>query len=269
MYMNFRFFKRRYLLSKQIDQGRGTTVVLLHGIGRDSAIWQYMPALFQDKPYRLLAYDLLGFGKSPKPNNLEYTTDDHALAVLASLKKAHIRGKVILVGHSMGCLVAVRMAYLKPELVQHLVLYEMPLYDGLPDKRRYRMRLNFYFGLYNRIIKYQPEFDMQKAKLAERLAVKVGGMHITRETWQPFVKSLQNTIMKQTAADDIKHIKVPMDVIYGTKDRLVIRGKTKQLFGEDTENIVTMTIKERHFVSKEASLLIAKRVQASTSEVAA
>jgi pimeloyl-ACP methyl ester carboxylesterase len=256
------WLKRPYILSKQIDQGQGTTVILLHGISRDSSIWWHVAKQLEGLPFRVLAFDLLGFGASPKPD-LDYTSDDHAQAVLASLRKAHVTGKVILVGHSMGCLVAVRMARLKPELAKHLVLYEMPLYDGLPDKRRYRMRLNFYFGLYKRMIEYKPEFDLKKAKLAERLAVKVGGMHVTRETWTPFVKSLENTIMKQTAADDIKQIKVPMDVIFGTKDRLVIRGKTEKLFGTDSEHIVTTTIKERHFVSVAASTLIAERIKAA------
>jgi pimeloyl-ACP methyl ester carboxylesterase len=254
---------RPYQLSKQIDQGTGTTVVLLHGIGRDSAIWQQLAKQLAGQPYRVLAYDLLGFGQSPKPIWPSYNSQDHARAVLASIKASNVSGKIIIVGHSMGCLIAVRIARLRPDLFKHLILYEMPLYDGLPEKRRYQMRLNFYFGLYDRVIKYQPEFDMDKARLAERLAVKVGGMHITRETWQPFVRSLENTIVKQTTADDLKHITAPMDIIFGTRDRLVIRGKTKKLFGTDTENIMTHTIKERHFVSVEASTFIASRIAAA------
>jgi pimeloyl-ACP methyl ester carboxylesterase len=260
-----RTFGRPYRLHKHIDQGSGQAVVLLHGVGRDGSIWENLAKQLEGQPYRVIAFDLLGFGKSPKPVWLSYNSDDHARAVIASLKAARVTGKAIFVGHSMGCLVSVRVARLKPALAKHLILYEMPLYDGLPDKRRYRMRLNFYFGLYDRIIKYQPEFNMEKARLAERLAVKVGGMHVTRETWQPFVKSLQNTIMKQTAADDLKYIKIPMDVIFGSRDRLVIRGKTKKLFGIDTENIMMHTIKERHYVSAEASTFIAGRIAAATA----
>src|SRR5206468_3745628 len=140
---------------------------------------------------------------------------------------------VIIVGHSMGSLVAVRVARLRPDLVKHMVLYEMPLYEGLPEKRMYRVRLNIYKRVYDRIIKYQPTFDKETARLAERLAVRVAGFEIRRASWLAFVRSLQNTILQQSAADDIKKLKVPIDVIYGRFDMLVIRGKPVEVFGND------------------------------------
>ncbi len=177
---------------------------------------------------------------------------------------AELRPKepVLLVGHSMGCLVAVRVARQRPDLARHLILYEMPLYEGLPDKRRYRLRLNFYFSLYERIIQYKPGFNVQKARMIERIIGRLDGFQMTEETWTPFIRSLKNTIMQQTASDDIKHIRVPMEVIYGSRDRLVIRGKTQLIFGEDTENITSHVIKERHSISSTASLFLAERIEA-------
>lgn len=209
----------------------------------------------------MVAFDLLGFGQSPKPDWPGYDVDDHARAVIASIKKLHARESIVLVGHSMGCLVAVRVARLRPELVRYLVLYEMPLYDGLPEKRTYRLRLKFYQALYNRILKFEPVFDAEKTGRMQRLAVHATGLTVDKQTWEPFKRSLANTIMRQTVSEDIKHIVAPMDVIYGRRDMLVIRGKPVKIFGEDTAARITAhTINAAHAIPVSASKFIAGRI---------
>jgi pimeloyl-ACP methyl ester carboxylesterase len=255
-------------LARALDTGNGQPVVLLHGIGRTGQTWQHVVENLQQLPCRLVAFDLLGFGVSPKPEWPQYDVDDHAKAVIASIKQLKARLPMVLVGHSMGCLVAVRVARLRPDLVKHLVLYEMPLYEGLPEKRRYRARLNLYFRLYKRILKFQPTFDAVNARLVERLARRIAGFEVDEATWQPFIKSLEHTIMQQTAADDIKQIGVPMDVIFGTFDMLVIRGKPRHVFGTDSGQITAHTIRERHIISPKASRFIAKRVIAAVTDKA-
>jgi cis-3-alkyl-4-acyloxetan-2-one decarboxylase len=261
------FLRRPYRLVRALDAGQGQPVVLLHGIGRVGQTWQYVTELLAGKPYRVVAFDLLGFGASPKPDHLAYTVDDHAKAVIAGIERLQAGQPVVLVGHSMGCLVAVRVARLRPDLVRHLVLYQMPLYKGLPETRRYRAQLNLYYRFYNRILQFQPSFDPVNARLIERWARRIAGFEVSRETWQPFVKSLEHTIMNQTAADDIKHIAAPMDVIYGTRDVLVIRGKVERIFGEDSNRITAHTIRERHIISTKASRFIVERIVATDPAV--
>lgn len=255
--------KRPYKLAKVTDIGSGTPLVLLHGIGRTGQVWQHVAEQLIDRQQRVVAFDLLGFGASPKPAWVNYDIDDHAKAVIASIESLKAGEPVIVVGHSMGCLVAVRVARLRPDLVRHLVLYEMPLYEGLPNKRHYRLRTDLYFRIYKRVIKYQPTFDIKTARLAERLAGRVVGFEVTRQSWPAFTKSLQNTIMKQTAADDIKKLAMPMDVIYGSFDMLVIRGKTHKVFGINNEKITSHTIRARHSISIKASKFIVQRVVAA------
>lgn len=253
---------RPYQLARAIDQGEGVPVVLLHGIGRTGQVWQHVVEKLVPRGRRVVAFDLLGFGASPKPGWLTYTVDDHARAVIASLSKLASSERVILVGHSMGCLVAVRVARLRPDLVRHLVLYEMPLYEGLPEKRVYRLRTNLYFKLYKRIIAYQPTFSAENAHRAERLARKIAGFEVAKESWYPFIQSLQNTIMRQQTADDIKLLAMPMDVIYGRFDMLVIRGKARQFFGAEADHIKTHTVRAGHIISAKASQFIVERIEA-------
>ncbi len=254
--------RRPYRLAKPLDSGTGQPVVLLHGIGRTGKTWQHVVELLAGRPYRLVAFDLLGFGGSPKPVWPKYDIDDHADAVIAAIRRLRLGRPAVLVGHSMGCLVALRVARRRPDLVRHLVLYEMPLYEGLPQKRRYRLRLNLYFRFYEWVTRYQPAFEVSRERL-KRLAQRIVGFEVDRETWQPFIKSLEHTIMRQTAADDLKHVAAPIDVIYGSYDMLVIGGKPHQIFGDAHEKVTAHRIRERHVISVKASRFIIERILAT------
>jgi pimeloyl-ACP methyl ester carboxylesterase len=255
-----KLLRRPYKLSKAFDVGAGTPVVMLHGIGRTGQVWQHVMELLAPLPLRVIAFDLLGFGGSPKPEWAKYDIDDHARAVIASIKRERFGQPAVLVGHSMGSLVAVRIARLRPDLVRHLVLYEMPLYEGLPEKRIYRLRTDLYFRFYRRVMKFQPVFNEENARLADRLAQRVAGLEVTPETWTPFIRSLENTIMKQTTAQDIKKLDIAADVIYGSFDMLVIRGKPQLFFGKGTK-FMAHTIRARHVISVKASRFIVERIE--------
>lgn len=255
--------KRPFSLNVAIDQGDGQVVVMLHGLGRNSDVWKGTAAGLVPLGYRAVALDLLGFGQSPKPQWLDYTVDDHARAVIACLERLKLSERAIIVGHSMGCLIAVRIARLRPDLVKHLVLYQMPLHDGLPETRRYKFLNEFYFKLYQRIMALEPNFSQENMRLAERLARRAIGMEITEETWLPLIRSLENTIMKQTTGADIQTLDTPMDVIWGSFDMLVIRGKPQHIFGESAVQVATHKVPARHTISDRASHLIIERITAS------
>lgn len=252
--------RRPYHLHRAIDEGSGDPVVLLHGIGRTGNTWEHVVELLAPK-HRIVAFDLLGFGASPQPDWIDYDTDDHVKAVVASIERLGQK-PVTLVGHSMGCLIAVRLAKVRPDLVKHLVLYEMPLYEGLPNKKMYRLRTDLYYRLYRRILKFEPTSDVERVKVAQRLAKRIAGFEVDERTWHPFMKSLEHTIMAQTTAKDMKQIRIPIDVIYGRFDMLVIRGKPQKFFGEDSGHITTHTIRESHVISAKASRFIVERIAA-------
>lgn len=251
-------------LHKSIDLGADDdAVVLLHGIGRTGSVWSHVVEGLQRLPVRIVAFDLLGFGGSPKPQWSDYSTKDHTASVIAAIEKLGSKKPVILVGHSMGCLIAVKVARERPDLVDHLVLYEMPLYDGLPDKRIYRLRLAIYAKLYKQVLAFEPAFIPSQMKRTEKIARKIVGFEVTPETWQPFIKSLRNTVLNQEAASDIKRLSMPVDVIYGTRDMLVIKGKPKQIYGEDLPHLTTLKVRARHSISAKASTLIVSRIQSA------
>ena len=96
------------------------TVLFLHGIGNNSHAWDTVIATLPDD-VRCISIDLLGFGESPKPRNISYDAREHARSVLHTYLSLGIPEKIIIVGHSLGSLVAVEFAKRYPILVKSLI----------------------------------------------------------------------------------------------------------------------------------------------------
>lgn len=104
------------------------TVVLLHGFLASKKYWRRVEKNLQRQGHHVVAIDLLGFGKASKARASEYTYDEHVAYIEQQLVSLNIKGSFILVGHSLGSLLAVRYALTFPERVLRLGLMNPPLY---------------------------------------------------------------------------------------------------------------------------------------------
>lgn len=244
--------KRPYTLSKRIDKGRGQPVVFLHGIAATGENWREVANMLDETKYRVIALDLLGFGDSPRPDWLEYSVDDHAKAVTASLRRMKIRKPVILVGHSMGGLVAAHIAYSQPKKVKQLILYQMPIYaDGAKIKD---FRRQAYLSVF-RYLAEHPKITLWYARILGKTASGVVGFALDEHTWQPFEMSLRNTIMQQRSLNNLRHLTMPTDVIYGKYDVFVMK-KALQHFFRPSKRVKFYEIDDIHRVSSRSSQLV-------------
>jgi 3-oxoadipate enol-lactonase len=103
--------------------GEGTPLMLVHGDWTDSGIWSPLTPLLHD-PYRVIRYDLRGFGRSSRPVN-PFTRLDDLLAVLDDLDVA----RAVVVGHSGGAGTALGLALSAPERVSELILIAPGVHD--------------------------------------------------------------------------------------------------------------------------------------------
>jgi pimeloyl-ACP methyl ester carboxylesterase len=110
-----------YTDSPQEDNGSPRlTTVLIHGLGSSSCF--YHPIIPQLQPVsRCLALDTPGSGLSTlgaTEQSITTIADD----ILAFLDAVDVKGEVVVVGHSMGGILASRLAATKPERVRGVVL---------------------------------------------------------------------------------------------------------------------------------------------------
>jgi pimeloyl-ACP methyl ester carboxylesterase len=245
-----RTLRRPHKLSKVIDSGDGHTVLLIHGLAANSHTWQPLVDVVDTSKWRLVAFDLLGFGASPKPDYVDYDVTDHARFILASLDRETKRKGIIIIGHSMGCLVASHIAWLEPRMVKHMILYEPPLFADSPEFRSHVRRRRLYFALYEELIK-RPSLLMQYSKVVNRIS-EGRAIAVNQDTLLPFERSLKNTIMKQQAYNELKAVEVPTDIIYGKFDLIVTRSDVKNMLATN-ENVKFHLVNEMHDINKRAA----------------
>ncbi|MFF1612328.1 alpha/beta fold hydrolase [Amycolatopsis sp. NPDC058278] len=103
-----------------LEAGSGSAIVLLHGNGGSSRDWNgVIPALATRN--RVLAPDMPGYGESDRAG--EPTPQEFARRVWSFLKAVDA-GTAVVVGHSMGGLVAMNIALAHPDQVSKLVLVD-------------------------------------------------------------------------------------------------------------------------------------------------
>ena len=75
-------------------------ILLIHGFGASTDHWRFNIPTLSSK-YEVHAIDLLGFGKSPKPNDVEYSGSLWKDQVVAYVKEV-IQKPTVIVGNSLG-----------------------------------------------------------------------------------------------------------------------------------------------------------------------
>lgn len=109
-------------LIHHVTAGSGTPpIVLIHGFSCDHTDWKAQVEAFAPK-HKTVAVDLPGHGRS-KARGIECSIEAYGAAVAAVMRKLDLRPAVI-VGHSMGCRVAIEVAMQLPDRTAGVVLID-------------------------------------------------------------------------------------------------------------------------------------------------
>jgi len=112
-------------------------VLFIHGAANDHSVWALQSRYFAHHGFNVLALDLPGHGKSTGPARA--SIQDMAGWVLRVLDAAGI-DQAVLVGHSMGSLIALEAAASAPQRVEKLALiataFPMKVSNALLDTAR-------------------------------------------------------------------------------------------------------------------------------------
>jgi pimeloyl-ACP methyl ester carboxylesterase len=112
------------------NHGQGNPIIFLHGMGASLYTWRHLIEPLEPH-YRLLLFDLKGFGKSPKPYDDKYSMFDQAELIYRFILKNDL-SNLTLIGHSLGggvaMMVALKLAKEAPARLSRLILIDSVAY---------------------------------------------------------------------------------------------------------------------------------------------
>ncbi|MBZ4042386.1 alpha/beta fold hydrolase [Flavobacterium hibisci] len=204
-------------------------IVLFHGKNFNGAYWETTIKALVKEGFRVIVPDQIGFGKSSKPDNFQYTFQQFAENTKKILDHLGIK-KTAVLGHSMGGMLATRFTLMYPETVEKLVLenpigledwklvvpykpvdwwYESELKQNYEAIKKYQM-MNYYDGKWNA--------DFQK--WAELGAGWTSDPNYKIVAWNSAL--MYDMIFTQPVLYEFKNIKSATLLIIGTRDKTAL-----------------------------------------------
>jgi pimeloyl-ACP methyl ester carboxylesterase len=216
------------------EKPNGHAVALLHGKNFCAATWQATIAALRDAGYRVVAPDQIGFCKSSKPPHYQFSFAQLAANTQALLKSIGVE-RPILLGHSMGGMLAIRYGLLFPAAVERLVLVDpIGLEDwsakGVPWQSIdawYRQELHTTADAirdYQRTTYYADTWTPAYETWVEMLAGLYRGPGRERVAWNAAL--IDDMIFTQPVVYELERLAMPVLLIIGDKDTTAL-GKNR------------------------------------------
>jgi 3-oxoadipate enol-lactonase len=114
--------------------GTGPTVLMLHGIGGGHLAFAPQVETLASAGYRAVAWDMPGYGHSApiEPYTFKGLAES-CIRLIEALLASDERGGLVLLGHSMGGMVAQEVVARRPDLVRQLILCGTSPSFGKPE----------------------------------------------------------------------------------------------------------------------------------------
>jgi len=216
--------KMRYLESKQGVRISDRHILFIHGLGSSADRWLDIPDAIS-MYYHTIAVDLIGFGGSDKPKDVNYTIEQFSEFILEFIEKIGLGGedrKITLVGHSLGGYIAVDFAIRNKGLIEKLVLLDSSGFLKGPTPLLEQYLNAAKYPSYDSV---RNVFEQMVAQPWKVLPVIIN-IFITRinspGAKYPFESAYQNSTTTQIDLSRLKSIEdIPTLIIWGKSDNLI------------------------------------------------
>ena len=230
------------------------TVVFLHGIAASHATWRHiLPDLAHDKDLskvRFVTLDLIGFGKSEKPKWFKYDYASYRKTLTRTLRKLKITTPLMICGHSMGCLIAMDYAENGDIMVDQLILISPPI---IRAREAASIQDQFYDKVYNTLNQHT---DSRAVGALASVVESLSSFEKKSLNTQAFRETMDKIILNKDNYAMITDLKVPMEIIHGRLDPLVIGANLRSAAKQNSRINITETFGGHDIVGAKAKKTI-------------
>jgi len=241
--------------------GEGHAILLLHGVTDSSRFyWREFFRSFESE-YTVVAMDLRGHGDSEKPR-CGYSAADQAQLVAKFLDGLEL-DRPILLGHSLGGIIAARFALLFPDKVSKLIICDSPLRGGFRKDLKWATQLPLSGAMIVGALMIPGLgrflFSMrspQTIRLAlELLQTFSDPSHIPEEiirekmkaSYEAVSQSLWQAVIFENLDKDLHRISVPTLIIRGADDALVPQDQAEKAASRIPDSQLVIIDSAGHF----------------------
>lgn len=186
-------------------------VVMLHGWGAKAELFDRLIALISKK-YRVAAPNMPGFGGSDEPKE-PWSVDDYVNFVLDFIKPYSPK-KVILIGHSFGGRVIIKLASRTlPFEISKIILIDAA---GIKPKKSLRQRLSLWAYKLGKAVFSLPPIKAIFPDAVEKMRQKRGSQDYKSAT--PIMRQTLVNVVNEDLTHLLGGIKAPSLLIWGTAD---------------------------------------------------
>ncbi len=208
----------------------GAAAILFHGKNFNGFYWKDVIPMLTSRGFRVIVPDQIGWGKSDRPN-LHYSFHQLAENNKKLLDALNVK-KVVVLGHSMGGMLATRFTLMFPDTVSKLIL-ENPI--GLEDYRTFvpyapleMLEQNELKATDELIENYQKSYyPVWKPEYKQYADAQAADLKLKNFPQIALVNALTyQMIYEQPVVYEFENIKVPTLLIIGQADRTIV-GKNR------------------------------------------
>jgi pimeloyl-ACP methyl ester carboxylesterase len=227
------------------DEGNrldSTPLLLIHGTSSSLRTWDGVTAQLKSQ-YRIIRFDLPGFGLTGPNPNRDYSTSYYNQVIDSLLTALHV-SRVIIVGNSLGGSIATQYAIYQPAKVRGLVLVDAA---GLPPAKKTTGAIGFKLAqmpVINRLLTIITPRELVKKslqdaygdtrKVTDSLTTQYFDM-LTREGNRQALIDRMRQGWQVTDSNFLTKVEAPTLIVWGSKDRL-IPVENAELFQQKIKN---------------------------------
>jgi pimeloyl-ACP methyl ester carboxylesterase len=231
-------------------------VLLIHGLGLTSYSWRRVQSELSDVR-ETFSVDLLGFGRSSKPTDADYSLPGLARSVLALMDALGIE-RAPLIGHSLGGGIALLIALMAPERVERLVLIGSVAYPQPEPPLLTLPRLPLAWlplMLFSRpfIMEALRQVYLRRESLSHDVVIEYAAPFGSRSgatTYQRICRALKPSEL-QSYISEYPRLKTPALILFGDRDNVVPRWVPERLHEETPHSEYRLFERAGHMLPEE------------------